>query len=74
MKKIVYNQDGHHLSTGTSTDDCMPRADDIPPSSLPKLETNVTTDPLGTEGFGEAITIPTTRRALRAAPQKGALS
>ncbi|MBB4018634.1 carbon-monoxide dehydrogenase large subunit [Chelatococcus caeni] len=56
MESLVYDEDGQ-LVTGSFMDYAMPRAADVPPVAIDKLETPSPTNPLGAKGVGEAGTI-----------------
>ncbi|WP_244628229.1 xanthine dehydrogenase family protein molybdopterin-binding subunit [Stappia taiwanensis] len=53
MERIVYDEDGQML-TGSLMDYAVPRAADIPPVRIEKIETPSPTNPLGAKGVGEA--------------------
>jgi carbon-monoxide dehydrogenase large subunit len=52
-ERVVYDEDGQ-LLTGTFTDYCMPRADDMPDIQVILCEVPCKTNPLGVKGAGEA--------------------
>jgi aerobic carbon-monoxide dehydrogenase large subunit len=53
MEKIVYDQDGQ-LLTGSLMDYAIPRAADVPPVIIDKIETVSPANALGAKGVGEA--------------------
>lgn len=53
MERIVYDEGGQ-LLTGSLMDYAVPRAGDIPPVQIEKMETASPTNPLGVKGVGEA--------------------
>ncbi len=58
MEQISYDPHSGQLLSGTFTDYCMPRADDIPHLQVGFDEIPSTSNPLGLKGVGEAGTIP----------------
>ena len=53
MEKMVYDQDGQ-LLTGSLMDYAIPRATDVPPVVIDKIETVSSVNALGAKGVGEA--------------------
>lgn len=53
LERIVYDDDGQ-LLTGSFMDYGIPRADDMPPVTLERMETASPMNPLGAKGIGEA--------------------
>jgi carbon-monoxide dehydrogenase large subunit len=53
MEKMVYDQDGQ-LLTGSLMDYAIPRATDVPPVLIDKIETVSPANALGAKGVGEA--------------------
>ena len=66
MEQIVYNEDGQ-LLTGSLMDYALPRADDVPPVKISKLETASPLNLLGAKGIGEGGTIGAPAAILNAA-------
>ncbi len=58
MEHIIYEPATGQLLSGTFTDYCMPRADDLPSFRCEFVEIPSTSNPLGVKGVGEAGTIP----------------
>ncbi|MEO0496772.1 MAG: xanthine dehydrogenase family protein molybdopterin-binding subunit [Pseudomonadota bacterium] len=56
LERIVYDENGQ-LLTGSFMDYAMPRADNIPPLTVQKMETPSPMNALGAKGIGEAGTI-----------------
>ncbi|WP_306887579.1 xanthine dehydrogenase family protein molybdopterin-binding subunit [Amorphus orientalis] len=53
LEQLVYDEDGQ-LLTGSFMDYAMPRADDVPPVEIDKIETRSEANALGAKGVGEA--------------------
>ncbi len=66
MERIVYDDQGQ-LVTGSLMDYALPRATDMPPITLDKIETPAPFNPLGAKGIGEAGTIGAPPAILNAA-------
>jgi carbon-monoxide dehydrogenase large subunit len=54
MEQIVYDRESGQLLTGSFTDYCMPRADDLCAFAVDYVEIPCSTNPLGLKGVGEA--------------------
>jgi carbon-monoxide dehydrogenase large subunit len=54
MEHVVYDRDSGQLLSGSFTDYCMPRADDLCGFSVDYVEIPCRTNPLGIKGVGEA--------------------
>ncbi|OGA17222.1 MAG: carbon monoxide dehydrogenase [Betaproteobacteria bacterium RIFCSPLOWO2_02_FULL_63_19] len=66
-ERIVYDRESGQLLSGSFTDYCMPRSDDIPDIETEFVEIPCKTNPLGVKGAGEAGTVgapPTVINAL----------
>jgi len=66
MEQVAYDEDGQ-LLTGSFMDYAMPRADDMPPLVIDKIETPSPLNSLGAKGVGEAGTIGAPAAILNAA-------
>ncbi|MBD3663901.1 xanthine dehydrogenase family protein molybdopterin-binding subunit [Sulfitobacter aestuariivivens] len=66
MERVVYDADGQ-LLTGSFMDYAMPRAADVPPLDIHKMQTPSPTNLLGAKGVGEAGTIGAPAAILNAA-------
>jgi carbon-monoxide dehydrogenase large subunit len=53
FEHVVYDRASGQLLSGTFTDYCMPRSDDLPPFTVALAEIPCTTNPLGVKGLGE---------------------
>jgi aerobic carbon-monoxide dehydrogenase large subunit len=54
FESVAYDRESGQLLSGTFTEYCMPRPDDLPPFVLDFHEVPCTTNPLGVKGVGEA--------------------
>lgn len=66
LERLVYDEQGQ-LLTGSLMDYALPRAGDMPPLELAKIETPSTANPLGAKGVGESGTIGVPAALLNAA-------
>lgn len=66
MERLHYDEDGQ-LLTGSFMDYALPRAADLPPLSIHKMETPTPSNLLGAKGVGEAGTIGAPAALLNAA-------
>lgn len=66
LEALHYDADGQ-LLTASLMDYAVPRADDMPPLRVDKMETPTPTNPLGAKGVGEAGTIGAPVAVLNAA-------
>ena len=58
MEDVIYDHNGSgQLLTGTFTDYCLPRADDLPSFNQTFISTPATSNPLGVKGGSESGTI-----------------
>ena len=67
MEHVVYDRDSGQLLSGSFTDYCMPRADDLCAFEVGYVEVPCKTNPLGIKGVGEAGAVgspPTITNAL----------
>lgn len=53
LEEVVYDRESGQLISGSFTDYCMPRADDLPEFTVAFEEVPSTTNPLGIKGLGE---------------------
>ena len=53
LEEVVYDRESGQLLSGSFTDYCMPRADDLPGFTVAFEEVPSTTNPLGIKGLGE---------------------
>ena len=54
LENCVYDEESGQLLTGSLTDYCIPRADDLPSFQVDTTETPCPHNPLGVKGCGEA--------------------
>ncbi len=57
LEQVVYDRDSGQLLSGSFTDYCMPRADDLPEFETEFSEVLCKSNPLGVKGVGEAGTV-----------------